>query len=186
MALFLPMFVAWVNFTPEATKWREDLAMQGTILIAVKRHNQIEEIIPALKNAVKAGTRVVFLVRYRVSSFQLFFLSEVDALQPGASAALAVRCSCLGAQDQLAEHRISAACEALSRLGITVTVHSYTGCLRKAIKKYTAREDVQLIMMATGMVPGVMRFVEWLLRLVRFSKRHHGPPALIFRSDVAT
>lgn len=184
MALFLPLSVAWLDFTLEATKWREDLAMQGTILIAVKRPNQIEEIIPALKNAVKAGTRVVFLVRYRVSSFQLFFLSEVDALQPGASAALAARC--LGAQAQLAEKRISAACEALSRLGISVTVHSYTGRLRKAIKKYTAREDVQLIMMATGMVPGIMRFVDSLLRLIRFSKRRHGPPALIFRSEVAT
>jgi hypothetical protein len=160
--------------------------MGGTILIAVKRHNQIEEIIPALKNAVKAGTQVVFLVRYHISSLQLCCLSAVEAVQPGASAALAARYSCFGAQAQFAEHRILAACEALSRQGIGVTVHPYTGRLKKAIRKYTAREDVQLIMMAKGVVPRAVRFVDRLLRLIRFSKRRPIPPALLFRSNVAT
>ena len=127
--------------------------MTGTILITVKRHEEIEEIIPLLKNAVKAGTRVVFLVRYHVSSFQLCCLNYVETLQLGASAALSARYSWLGTQTRLLEHRISAACEVLSSQGIAVIVHPYTGRLRKAIRKYTAREDVQLIMIAKGAVP---------------------------------
>ncbi len=158
--------------------------MRGTILIAVKRHNQIEEIIPVLKNSMKAGTQVVFLVRYHISSLQLCCLSGVEALQPGASAALAARYSWLGAQPQLAE-RILASCEALSSQGIGVTVHPYTGRLRKAIRKYTAREDVQLIMTAKEVIPKAMRFVNRLLHLIRFSKRHI-PAALLFRSNVPT
>ena len=159
--------------------------MGGTILIAVKRHNQIEEIIPVLKNSMKAGTQVVFLVRYRISSLQLCCLSGVEAMQPGASAALAARYSWFGAQPQFDEHRISAACEALSRQGIGVTVHPYTGRLKKAIRKYTARRDVQLIMTAKEVVPKSLRFVNRLLCLIRFSKRHT-PPVLLFRSNVPT
>jgi nucleotide-binding universal stress UspA family protein len=149
---------------------REDLAMGETILIAVKRHEQIEEIIPSLKNAVKAGTRLVFLVRSHVSSFQLCCLNYVETLQPGASAALAARYSSFGAQAQFVERRISAACEVLSSQGIVVTVHPYTGRLRKAIRKYTAREDVQLIVMAKGAVPKGMRLVDRILRLIPFFK----------------
>ncbi|HXV80723.1 MAG TPA: hypothetical protein VEG60_12670 [Candidatus Binatia bacterium] len=144
--------------------------MEGTILIAVKGHEQIEEIIPSLKNAVKAGTRVVFLVRYHVSSFQLCCLNYVETLQPGASAALTARYSSLGTQAQFLERRISAACEVLSSQGIVVTVHPYAGRLRKAIRKHTARENVQLIMMAKGAVSKGMRFVDWLLRLIPFFK----------------
>jgi hypothetical protein len=149
---------------------REDLAMGETILIAVKRHEQIEEIIPSLKNAVKAGTRLVFLVRSHVSSFQLCCLNYVETLQPGASAALAARYSSFGAQAQFVERRISAACEVLSSQGIVVIVHPYTGRLRKAIRKYTAREDVQLIVMAKGAVPKGMRLVDRILRLIPFFK----------------
>jgi hypothetical protein len=159
--------------------------MRETILIAVRSHKQIDEMIPALKNAVKAGTRVVFLVRYHVSSVQLFLMSDVNALQPGTSPALAARYYCFGAPAQLYERRISAACEALSKQGIGVTVDSYTGCLRKAIKKCAARADVKLIMMAKGVGPGAMRITDWILRLIRFSKRFHMPPALSFRSNVA-
>src|SRR5574341_916488 len=159
--------------------------MRETILIAVRSHNQIDEMIPALKNSVKAGTRVIFLIRYHLSSVQLCLMSDVDVLQPGASAALAERYYCFGAPPQLAEHRISAAREALARQGIGVTVHSYTGCLRKAVKKYAAREDVRLIMMAKGVSPGAMQFTEWILHLIRFSKRRHMPPALSFRSKLA-
>lgn len=159
--------------------------MRETILIAVRSHKQIDEMIPALKNSVKAGTRVVFLVRYHVSSVQLCLMSDVDVLQPGASAALAERYYCFGAPPQLAEHRISAAREALSRQGIGVTIDSYTGCLRKAIKKYAARADVRLIMMTKGVGPGAIQFTDWVLRLIRFSKRRPMPPALSFRSKLA-
>jgi hypothetical protein len=149
---------------------REDLAMGETILIAVKRHEQIEEIIPSLKNAVKVGTRVVFLVPYHVNSFHLCCLNYVETIQPGTSAALAARYSWFGTQAQFVERRILAACEVLSSQGIVVTVHPYTGRLRKAIRKYTARENVQLIMMANGAVPKGMRFVDRLLRLIPFFK----------------
>lgn len=159
--------------------------MRETILIAVRSHNQIDEMIPALKYSVKAGTQVIFLIRYHLSSVQLCLMSDVDVLQPGASAALAERYYCVGAPPQLAEHRISAAREALSRQGIGVTVHSYTGCLRKAIKKYAAQEDVRLIMMAKGVGPGAMQFTDWILHLIRFSKRRHMPPALSFLSKLA-
>ena len=144
--------------------------MSETILIAVKRLEQIEEIIPSLKNAVKAGTRVVFLVRYHVSSLQLCCLNYVETLQPGASAALTARYSWFGTQAQFLEHRISAACEVLSRQGIVVIVHPYTGRLRKAIRKYTAHDDVQLIMMAKEAVPKGMRFMDRFLRFFPFFK----------------
>ena len=125
--------------------------MGETILIAVKSHNQIEEIIPRLKNTVKAGTRVVFLIRYSVSSLPLFCLNYVEVLQPGASASLAARYSFPGTQAQLAEHRISGAFQILSSNGIDANVHFYTGSLRKAARKFTAREkDVQLVVVETG------------------------------------
>ena len=144
--------------------------MGETILIAVKRHEQIEEIIPSLKNAVKAGTRVVFLVPDHVNSFQLCCLNYVETVQPGASAALAARYSRFGTQARFLEHRLSTACEVLSSQGIVVLVHPYTGRLRKAIRKYTAREDVRLIMMANGAVPKGMRFLDRLRRLIPFFK----------------
>jgi hypothetical protein len=159
--------------------------MRETILIAVRSHKQIDETIPALKNSVKAGTRVIFLLRCHISSFQLCLMSDVDALQPGASAALAERYYCFGAPAQLADHRKSVAREALSRQGIGVIIHAYTGSLRKAIKKYIARENVELVMTAKGVGPGAMRFPDWILRLIRFSKRRHMPPALSFRSKLA-
>ena len=87
--------------------------MGETILIAVKRHEQIEEIIPSLKNAVKAGTRLVFLVRSHVSSFQLCCLNYVETLQPGASAALA-------ADTPRLEHRHSS-----SNVGFRLPVRFY-------------------------------------------------------------
>ena len=159
--------------------------MGGTILIAVKRHNQIEEILPVLKNSIQAGTQVVFLVRCHISSLHLYCLNYVDALQPGASAALLARYSCLGAQPKFDEQWISAACQDLSRQGIGVSVHPYIGRLGKAIRKYTARRDVQLIMTVKEVVPKAVGFLDRLLHLIHFSKRHP-PPALLFRSNVPT
>jgi hypothetical protein len=66
-----------------------------------------------------------------------------------------------------------------------VIIHAYTGSLRKAIKKYIARENVELIMTAKGVGPGAMGFPNWFLRLIRFSKRRHMPPELSFRSELA-
>ncbi len=159
--------------------------MRKMILIAARRQNQIEEVVPHLRNAAKARTPVVFLVRYHVRSFQLSCLSSVDALQPGASAALAARYPSFGPQAQLTKHWIFAACEALSRQGMDVRMHFYTGSLRRAIKKYTAQEDVQLIIMPKGAISRLMRFVGRILPLFRFSKPAQIPPARLFRSDAA-
>ena len=169
----------------EMTKRREDMGMQRTILIAVKGPNQIEKIIPPLKSAVKAGTRIVFLVRSHASGIQLSFLRDVDVLQPGVSVALAARCLRLGARAELAEQQISAARAALSRQGIGVTADFYTGCVGTAIRKHRAREDVHLIMKAKGVVPGVLQFLNWFIRHDRFSKPRQAPPALIVRSGLA-
>ena len=153
--------------------------MRGVILIAVKALEDIEEIVPKLTTTVKAGTRVVFLVRCPVSFFQLCCLNYVDLLRPGASTALAERYSpSMEAQAQLHEPGVSAACDALSRQGVHVTVDFYTGSLRRPIKKYTARENVQLVITATGAGP---RFLGRILSLFGFSKHRHIPPALLFR-----
>jgi nucleotide-binding universal stress UspA family protein len=162
-----------------------DSAMGKMILIAAKRRNQIKQVMPQIKNAVKAGTPVVFLVRCHVSSFQLSCLSSVDALQPGASAALAARYSPFGSQAQLTEQWIVAACEAYSRERMDVSVHFYTGTLRKAIRKYVAQKDVQLIIMPTGVSLRFMRFFGRILPLFRFLKPRQISPASFFRSDAA-
>ena len=46
-----------------------------------------------------------------------------------------------------AEHKVFLALEALLKRGIEITVDVYTGSLRRAVKSYTCKGDVHLIVM---------------------------------------
>ncbi len=110
--------------------------MKKQILIPLKKHNRLEEMLPYLEEIAQPETEVIFLVRCRQDTLgwlnpQLTVMqTEIGTI--AAITRLAMR-DLWERQTQLAEKRIWLACKVLRSKGVAVVVRCYTGSLKKAI-----------------------------------------------------
>jgi hypothetical protein len=109
--------------------------MSGQILVPLKKHDRIEEILFYLDVLARPEMKVVFLTPYRgkVSWMEV----ELTAMQTGIKSITAITKLAVNAslEEQLrwVEERIRPAREALQMKGTTVIVQCYTGSLRNTI-----------------------------------------------------
>ncbi len=115
--------------------------MPERILIALRKEDRIEEMIPYLERIAKPGVKVVFLVPYMIDGFG-WLVAQLGTMQTEmqillATKKMADRYSWEG-QRRAAEERIRPAKEALSGQAVEVGLDLYTGSLRKVLGRYTA------------------------------------------------
>ena len=127
--------------------------MATKILVPLRKHDRLEEIVPYIKEVAEPGASVVFLVRHTASGLK-WLLAYAAIAQCGIDTALAIRTMAESYSSrmrmQLARQKLFSACEALQRLGVTVTVDMYAGNLNKTLSSYVSHEDVQFVVMQPG------------------------------------
>jgi hypothetical protein len=128
--------------------------MATKILVPLKKHDRLEEIVPYIEEVAEPGASVVFLIRHPVSGFK--WLQAYAAIsQCGIETALAIRRMAESysrrMRMQLARQKVFSACEALHRLGVTVTVDIYAGSLSKTLSSLVSHEDLQFVVMRPGL-----------------------------------
>ena len=149
--------------------------MAKQILVPLKRDDQVKAIIPNIERIAQPGMRVVFLLRYPLDGFQAHIRAgrltgETGIPKPALVRTIAESYS-LESQRRLARQRVFPACDALQKTGTEVTVDVYTGSLNDAVKSYTAKGDVHLILQRAGISHLISRFFSDTISVLRSVKR---------------
>jgi len=135
--------------------------MTDKILVALKRGDSVEEVIPYLEKIAKPGMRIVFLVRYPVDGFE-WLQAHVAAMETGmqtaCTAAEAAARYSMQNQERLAMERLLPISKCLPGVEIAVDVHA--GPLRKVLRRYSLHGDVRLIMMPARREPRDLRLLK--------------------------
>jgi len=160
--------------------------MTEQILVPLKRHDRLEEIIPYLEKISKPGMRVVFLIPYPVETW-LWFRDHWVATESTKEAILAGRTIMhrysWDVQRGLAEQKVFPARGALEKRGVEMAVEVYAGSLKKVVKNFTTNGDVHLILMRVGNGHLIMRFLRSLICLFGLFKRPNVPPMVLLNPD---
>ena len=122
--------------------------MGDKILIGLRPHDRVEEILPYLERMVKPGMKVVCLIRYPVESRDYLHDHWLNA-DSTRSAMLAGRKLMdrysWDAQKRLAEKKVVPVSQAMQRKAVDVEVNLYTGSLRKTVLNFSADGDVSWV-----------------------------------------
>ena len=164
----------------------EEGIMPGQILVALKRNDRLERIIPYIERVAQPGMRVVCLMPYPVEArlwvqdHWVVTESPLEALLMGRKI---VENYSWEMQRRLAEHKVFRAQDALRKRGVEIAVDVYAGSLRRVVGDYMAKEDVCLIMMQSGSGLAVVRFLHRMLSLFGLFKRPNVSPVLLLHPD---
>lgn len=127
--------------------------MAAKILVPLKKHDRIEEIVPYIEKMADPGASVVFLVHHPVNGFK-WLQAYCGIAQCGLEKTLALRrmmeSYSLNTRMQLAQRRVFQTCEALHDMRLNITVDVYTSSLRKTLKRYANNWEAQLLVMRPG------------------------------------
>ena len=142
--------------------------MGEKILVPLKRHDRVEDVIPYIQKVTQPGMSVVFLIRCPVNGLK-WLQAYCGIMQSGLEKTMAIRrmieSYSAKMRGQLAERKVFHTCEALHRVGGKVAVDLYSGSLRKTLKSYVLHGDVDLIVMRPAIGHRVMNFLEGIVSL---------------------
>lgn len=136
--------------------------MNTKILVPLKKHDRVEEIVPFIEKMTEPGTSVVFLVHHPVNGLK--WLQAYSAIsQCGIDNALAIRRMAesysVRMRAQLARQKVFNACEALNKLRVKVAVDVYTGSLSRTLRSYANNGD-NLVLMRPSMAERIVSFLQ--------------------------
>jgi nucleotide-binding universal stress UspA family protein len=134
----------------------------GKILVALRRPERIEEIVPYVDNLAGSARQVIFLFHYPVELghyLRDYWIESESANKVMLAGRKLIDRYSWEAQKGLAEEKVAAACKALREKGIVVEAELYTGSLRERLLEHTKAGDVDWIIMPA-------RAGRWLARLI--------------------
>lgn len=138
------------------------------ILVPLRKHDRLDEIVPYIEEVAEPGASVVFLIPHPVSGFK-WLQAYVAISQCGIETALAIRRMAESysrrTRMQLAGQKVFCACEALHRLGVTVTVDIYASSISKALSSYVSHENVQFIVMQPGIGQRIASYFQGVISI---------------------
>ncbi len=156
--------------------------MAEKILVPLKRHDRVEEIIPYLEKVTQSGTTVVFLMQHPANGLK-WLQAYCGIMACGLEKTIGIRrmveSYSANMRRQLAEQNVFHACQALDRLGVKVAVEVYTGSLRKTLKSYMSGGDVGLILMRPRVGHLIMNFMEGMVSISNMIGRTALSPVFI-------
>ena len=140
--------------------------MAEKILVPLKRHDRVEEVIPYIERVARPGTSVVFLIHHPVSGLK-WLQAYCGLMECGLDNALMLRkmieSYSVKTRRQLAEQKVFQTCQALHRLGVKTAVEVYSGSLTKNLKSYVGEGNSQLVLVRSGIGQGIRSFLRWAL-----------------------
>jgi hypothetical protein len=164
--------------------------MGQEILVALKSEDRLSQMIPYIEKVAQPGMRVVLLVGF-ITHFDSNHSNELQdpeatACKEGESKQAQFAASntsgtpLMEQQKLLSEHKVFMALEALGKRGIEITVDVYTGSLRRAVKSYTSKGDVHLIVMRANPKRTIIEFLEKAGSVFGLLKQPTFSPVLVF------
>ncbi len=156
--------------------------MAEKILVPLKRHDRVEEMIPYIEKVTQPGASVVFLVHDRVNSLK-WLQAYCGIMACGLEKTMAIRKMIESYSEEtrrrLAEQRVFHTCDALRRLGVKVAVEIYTGSLWKTLQSFISGGDVGLIVMRPGIGHLIMNFMQGMVSVSNMIGRTAFSPVFI-------
>jgi hypothetical protein len=160
--------------------------MAQKILVALKRGDRIEEIVPYLEEVTKPGMSVVFLIHHPVKGFK-WLQAYCGIMQCGLDSALAIRrmieSYSMRMRTQLARQKVFNTCENLHKLGVKAAVDVYTGSRREALRSYGNNGDTHLIVMWPGIGQRIMSILHGAVSIGSIFSEPFFSSVLLFHSD---
>jgi hypothetical protein len=161
---------------------KEDRTMAETILVPLKSHDRVEEVVPYIEKVTQPGTSVVFLIHRPVNGLK-WLQAYCGIMQCGLEKTMAIRrmveSYSMKMRSQLAHQKVFHTCEALHRLGVKVAVEIYTGSLRKTLRGYVLGGDVDLVLMRPGIGHRIMNFLQGMVSIRNMIRRTAFSPVFV-------
>jgi hypothetical protein len=162
---------------------KEDNAMNKKILVPLGQNDRAEEIIPYVEKVARPGMEVVFLVRYPVDGF--IWAKEEFGMKAALEAKKLVHYYSWEENLHRAAEKLSSACAVLRPKGIEVAVDLYAGNMRSAVRDYTAKGDIHLIVTRAGIGQRIAGFLNGSNSLFDLFRRPAVSPVLLIHPGVA-
>jgi hypothetical protein len=167
--------------------------MAGQILVALKSQDRLSRMIPYIEGVAKPGMQIVLLVPFSPAAvfnasrdnFLPLTVEEAKFFASLPEASFINRAQPIGEQKRLVEHKVFLALESLLKRGIDVKLEVYTGSLRRALKKYTLKGDVHLIIKRAGKALMMMQFFRPRMPNFVLLQRPSPSPLRMFRPQPA-
>jgi hypothetical protein len=143
----------------------------GQILVPLRRNDKIEDVVPYLEQIARPGSRVILLIHYSVEG--------LDWLQSKPTTPV------IEEQKPVGEKETFLALEPLRERGVTVALDIYAGPLRKVVKQYTLRGDIDLVMIVAGSRSRIGKLLHNCLLLLNFSCVSKSASVLLLRPNIS-
>jgi hypothetical protein len=155
--------------------------MAKEIVVALKRKDQVEEIIPYIEKVAQPGMAVVFLVPVVSGGFKEFTNQLLaihtgirPALLPGNGGGALRREEIRSAEGQILPH-----CKALRKKGIGLGVSGYAGTLWTVVRGLAEKEEVHLVMIGPRRPSLAIRLLRKAGSFFHAFKSYGPPPVLL-------
>jgi hypothetical protein len=127
---------------------KEEMFMEGQILVPFNSHNRLSDIISVIEKAAKPGMKIVFLVRYPTNIWE-WLRDHWVTTESSKGATLAGRKIMdkysIEGQRALAEKIVAPWLHALEKIEVKATVDVYTGSLSSVLENYSRRDGISLL-----------------------------------------
>ena len=145
--------------------------MTGQILVPLRRNDRIEDVVPYLEQIARPGSRVILLIHYSVEG--------LDWLQSKSMS------SVIKERKLVADKNTFLALEPLRERDVMVALDIYAGPLRKVVKQYTLRGDIDLVMIVAGSRSRIGRLFQNCLLFLNFSRVSKSASVLLLRPNIS-
>jgi len=142
----------------------------GQILVPLRRNDKIEDVVPYLEQIARPGSRVILLIHYSVEG--------LDWLQSKSTTAVIK-------EQKLVDKNTFLALEPLRQRDVTVALDIYAGPLRKVVKQYTLRGNIDLVMIVAGSRSRIGKLLHNCLLFPNFSCVSKSASVLLLRPNIS-
>jgi hypothetical protein len=143
----------------------------GQILVPLRRGDSIEDVVPYLEQIARPGCKVTLLIHYSVQGLDWFQDKSMSSV--------------IEEQKLVARNNTFLALQPLRERDVTVALDIYAGPLRKVVKQYTFRGDIDLVMIAAGGRSWIGRLFQNCLLFFNFSCVSKSFSVLLLRPDIS-
>jgi hypothetical protein len=170
--------------------------MAPQILVVLRNQDCLSHMIRTIEEVAQPGMKIVFLIHSCRSALLHAFGDKGSELNRLEEVRLAehrderrVMREEVGAAPLIdrhtlaAEHKVFLALEGLLKNGVELTVDVYTGSLRRVVKSYVRKGNVNLIMKSTRRVLTILGLIRRLLSLVSLFKEPSCSPIRLLHAN---
>jgi hypothetical protein len=143
----------------------------GQILVPLRRGDSIEDVVPYLEQIARPGCKVTLLIHYSVHGLDWFQDKSMSSV--------------IEEQKLVARNNTFLALEPLRERDVTVALDIYAGPLRKVVKQYTGRGDIDLVMILAERKSRMGRLLQNCLLFLNFSCVSKTSSVLLLRPDIS-